>query len=174
MALCQYSNTNTATAEKKSRLILSEEESDIHMFDMSIVIPVFSMRILISLLADEILLPRYVKCHLKWKWFFFVYMRLCRHQCLLLLAPGCAAEIRFGLVYLWETLDHLRNQDLKTCGSIFSKTILIFRKKFFNFRSDMMGKQGKKQWLGRLGLQNTPTASLQRVKTPQWVPWIWH
>ena len=56
-----YSSTDTATAWKKFRFILSIK-SDFYMInDQSIAVHAFPMRILTSLSVDEILLPRYVK-----------------------------------------------------------------------------------------------------------------
>ena len=55
-----YSCTDTDITWKKSSFILSER-SDFYMVDnLMIAIHVFSMRMLTSLLVDEILLPRYV------------------------------------------------------------------------------------------------------------------
>ena len=72
-----------------------------------------------SLSFYEILLPRYVNCTAN---FTDLLLKVGVAPCLkrrnsalpaftkrLILAPGCAAGIRFGQMYLLEVLDHLRS-----------------------------------------------------------------
>ena len=55
-----YSRTDTAIAMKNSCFILSEKSYFHMVFHLSIVIHTYPMRILTSLLVDEIFLPRYM------------------------------------------------------------------------------------------------------------------
>ena len=90
---------------------------DFYIIDnLSIVVHTFSRCMLTSLTVDEILLPRYVNFSINLNMGMALsclksifYLHSCRAQCFLLLAPGYAIRILFGLVYLQETLDCLHS-----------------------------------------------------------------
>ena len=64
-----YRSTDTDTAWKKSRFIISDR-SDFHMIDnLSIVVHAFAWCMLTPLSKDEILLPRYVNWSTKFRGF---------------------------------------------------------------------------------------------------------
>ena len=113
-----YCSTDMATTWKKS--ILFYQRSNFHVIDnVSVAVHVFPIRVLISLSVDEIVPPGYGNCSSNFRgWPFNVdiapstctlfYLRSSRSQCFLLLAPGYAAGIWLGQVYLQEAQDHLR------------------------------------------------------------------
>ena len=109
-----YSSPDTATAWKKSRFIFIREiRFPYHRNPLSIVVYIFPMGIFISILADEILLPRFVNSSTNFRGLPLrmvlapsslehtkSYLLSRRSQCLLVLASGNAIGIRLGKVYL--------------------------------------------------------------------------
>ena len=105
-----YSCMNTATVWNKSRFILSDR-LDFHMIDsLQNAFYAFVKRMLTSLLVVEMLLLRYVNwCTSCRDLTFWVEMApFCLKPIYSLFALRYAVGILFGLVNLWEVLDHLR------------------------------------------------------------------
>ena len=107
------SRTDTVTALKNSCFILSERLNIDMIRNPSVRVHSFSMRIMISLSVNEILLPRYEKWSTNFRDLSFnmemapsclnsrnFFIRAHRSQCLLLPSQSYAAEIRLKQVQL--------------------------------------------------------------------------